>query len=965
MIDNEWTKIDAGRSKSIDYNEFFTLYRRIKPLNALFGVSRREEIIKSSYDCKTFPKVPIKQKCAHYELNNAEKPMIRGKCCSLIKNLQVPKLTGSFPAQKVLKDKMTPEINNTCKSYMKTDYKSLKMLQNGNESLCIAYNCTYATDSHDALSWEFSLINNDNLYEYVFVKNKAISCKSMWLELCTARILDDLNANRIKRCNAYIYNYLCSDGKKICEKAAQTKEEASRLAEYAYINGKRSEKRITELETSNNRGIKWTGVLPVINKDVVRYAPVTLICCDGVEHLSSFDQSGVYRKDFLPYLTQVGGGVFSGRPICLEIPSVDPRSGWEYIYTINLSIRDVICSAPEDQNSIADLEKTVGLKPAVSAADQDQNDMNSFLDVVSHESVAILLYMSKIYGVNRSQPATILAGGAEAFKNSIIDHFGYGVKNFDSEYRGLMRVSHGLKKRNDGFAESSSLEPINDDANTLQTIAALSYHGGYNGCSEIGYYDHLTYDYDLKNAYPTAMCLVPDVDWSDCIVERITDHLLTIEDFVDSDGNVEVFPLLFAYVKFEFPATVMYPCISMNSDGVPFCPRTSVGADGVYACGPELYLAARLGAKVTIKTGYRARVRKNTDGSDRYSLRSAVKQYVVDRDKAKAEKGKWSIEEQILKLLVNGTYGKIAQNVIPKKHWSVIDDKSVNTECSCITNPVSAAMITSIVRAVLLATQNEAHTRGYRIFSTTTDGFISDVPFDELKGFDLFGIGDAIKRARLYLSGNEEFWEIKHMQNDLLNFTTRGNVSLNTGTAGTNPVFELSGVCAHNGVKSGFESDSYDDRCWLYYNVLSRTGKVEYIRKDRTSLRDLCGGDMYRVSEKVVHQSMDFDLKRKPDPLTFVAKQIKYEDKDHEIMNFTTLPFENIAEFELYRRKGKDAKCLRTHEEWNLFMYRLADKSFGNAKPRDLEWSKIASCVIGVRMGIIDVPYLSSDDISV
>ena len=56
---------------------------------------------------------------------------------------------------------------------------------------------------------------------------------------------------------------------------------------------------------------------------------------------------------------------------------------------------------------------------------------------------------------------------------------------------------------------------------------------------------------------------------------------------------------------------------------------------------------------------------------------------------------------------------------------------------SAITNPVSAAMITSIVRAELLAAQNQCHTLGYVTCSVTTDGFISDVSENELKSLDL------------------------------------------------------------------------------------------------------------------------------------------------------------------------------------------------------------------------------------
>jgi hypothetical protein len=61
-----------------------------------------------------------------------------------------------------------------------------------------------------------------------------------------------------------------------------------------------------------------------------------------------------------------------------------------------------------------------------------------------------------------------------------------------------------------------------------------------------------------------------------------------------------------------------------------------------------------------------------------------------------------------------------------------------------------------------------------------------------------------LEQARLFLTDNvsPEIWEIKHIQNDLVNFTTRGNISLNTGE---NHSYQLPGVCAHNSAKSGFQ----------------------------------------------------------------------------------------------------------------------------------------------------------------
>ena len=97
------------------------------------------------------------------------------------------------------------------------------------------------------------------------------------------------------------------------------------------------------------------------------------------------------------------------------------------------------------------------------------------------------------------------------------------TKEFNRKYRGLETVGHGLVPRNNrpGYIESTSLEPISDKANTIQYYASQAYHGGYNASSDIGYFPQTTFDYDLQNAYPTAMCLVSDVDWENPIRTEI------------------------------------------------------------------------------------------------------------------------------------------------------------------------------------------------------------------------------------------------------------------------------------------------------------------------------------------------------------------------------------------------------------------------------------------------------------
>jgi len=186
----------------------------------------------------------------------------------------------------------------------------------------------------------------------------------------------------------------------------------------------------------------------------------------------------------------------------------------------------------------------------------------------------------------------------------------------------------------------------------------------------------------------------------------------------------------------------------------------------------------------------------------------------------------------------------------------------------------------------------------------------------------------------------------KHWQNDLINFTTRGNVSLMPH-----------GVCAHNGTKSGYDPDSYEDRLWLMKSVLSRTGTVDYSDKEWTSLKELVNGKDFEVNTVKRHIRMDFDMKRKPDRNSFEKRIVILDDETYEIANFTTNPFENIAEFREYRQRKSSVSCLRTLDDWNLFWFKTETKST-TAKPRDIEWAILFSCIIGHRAGFWTIPKL-------
>ena len=944
-----WKKSSAGESTKIDYNKRVDLYIRIQKLAEVMrdndGFFKKESLMNQITDAGKPYKLSV---CEGFSGMVSDNTMGSPKEDLTPSSLQ-PILCGGENLP-VLSDFM--------------NYPSLAALRKNSPSLVIAFDSEWYY-IHDKglkrriiLTWQFALICGEYLCEYIFVRKTFKYGLSF--EIAIGRILDSLALNSV---------------------------DIRSVRKYEVITGVNSAtgNPKTEFFDSRNVALKKSVQPFPDNRDVhITYdwsqnnsIPVTLLCHAGKCDVSGLDQSKKNSLDIMRFCNEVQGGLVSMYPIKTSVQSVDPmlaKSNNIRAYPISLQLADTMCHAPSGMNSLEDLGKVVG-RNKIKLDDgviehMDQlllNNPCTYFEYASNDSVVTLLYESALYGYNNKPPLTITSASANVMRDVMKNYLGCeNNKQFIERYRGVKDISHGLVPKNTGagYIESTSLEAISDEALTIQRYAIQAYHGGYNGSSDIGYFPKTTFDYDLRNAYPTAMCLVSDVDWENPIRTEISKRELTLQDFVvPIVGGYAPISMMLAYVRFEFPKDVGFPCIPVCVDGIPIYPLTSEGLKGVYACGPELFLALQLGAKIYAEKAYILNsIIKPETGEISYSLRSATKQVVADRAKAKEIHGNKSLEDLILKTMGVIGYGKISQNVIQKSSWSAYEDEMKELGCSAITNPFAACMTTSIVRAELLAVQNQCLNLGYTTYSVTTDGFISDIPENVLKSLDLFGLKPFMEKARLFLTDgkDEGIWEIKHCQDDLVNITTRGNVSQ---YCKTNPFIydgkSYEGVCAHNSAKSGAIPDSYEDRLWLRKEVLKRTGTVDYQLNELTSFKELVRGEEFREKTITKHIRMDFDMKRKPDRDSFYKMMVPVEGVAYEVANFTTVPFTNIAEFREYRQRKASVKCLRTMENWLLFWFK-GDKKGCKTKRLDKDWSILYSCISGHRAGFWNIPKLDS-----
>lgn len=689
--------------------------------------------------------------------------------------------------------------------------------------------------------------------------------------------------------------------------------------------------------------------------------PVTLVFHAAKADLSTF-YDGDYETDLMVRVSDIQGGLVSLKSLSLHPHGC--RRYWVF-YPISLSVRDTMCFAPDGKKKLFDLGEAVGV-PKLDVADDDKNDMLGFLgrepsrffDYAINDSVVTIAYACELWGWNKSMPVTVTSASTKVAVSVIKAYFDIEEEEFDGKFRGLVKVKRGLIKVSDqaGYIEDTALVPVNADAKILQDYAQNAYHGGYNGCNLVGYYTNYTFDFDLENAYPTCMALVPDIDWLGVSGKLVVREWHAGEPMLLQDFRSPFDPI-WGYITFRFPPTVKYPCIPVNVGGSLVFPRSSDGLDGVYAAAPDIYLALRLGAEVRVSDrgrSWQAAYWLDESGHVSFSLQQVVKQLVTDRRYAQQSYGKKSIADLLLKIAVNSLYGKTAQDVVDKRTWDAFREEMTNIGGSSITSPTHASLTTAGVRAVLLAAMNELDVMGYTSYSVTTDGFITDAPEAVMNHLDLFGFNQLFRSARVALTGDDSMWAVKHEQDDLLNLTTRGNVSLSLG-----------GVCAHNSYISGEEKDGYADRLAYQTATLSRTGRVSSdtaiwsgfrALSDRESRRD------FAVAERTRSLSMDFDLKRKPVRSSFATVNPVVAGQTYEIANFNTEPYDTVDDYVKYKRAGKtciDGAGLRTMANWSVFWARLSTSNNSTGvRITDLDWSIIVSCVRGWKYHGWSIPYL-------
>jgi hypothetical protein len=325
-------------------------------------------------------------------------------------------------------------------------------------------------------------------------------------------------------------------------------------------------------------------------------------------------------------------------------------------------------------------------------------------------------------------------------------------------------------------------------------IMERSYKGGRNECFAYGTLKNTRlYDYDLSNAYTTGLAMVGVPRWDR--VKEFKEEKELRKRLKDIMGGYVIVDIIF-----EFPIECKYPNLPVLVTPELFCyplkGETVVG-------GPEILAALNRGVKIVkIKNAFYIPFMKekeeeleneikdtNYNEKDNDMGLEVIKKYdiikpffepisILQKERTKYKKD--TVENHIIKLILNSIYGMTASGINPKSRFNTkTGENEVGFYTSKISCPLTASFTTSIVRGVIAEIIYKIESKNGMLLSVTTDGWITDLKKEEM--YALKEAGEVTKlfaKSRYLLSGTYDFYELKHECVGITNITVRGQIAL-------------------------------------------------------------------------------------------------------------------------------------------------------------------------------------------
>jgi hypothetical protein len=560
---------------------------------------------------------------------------------------------------------------------------------------------------------------------------------------------------------------------------------------------------------------------------------------------------------------------------------------------LRIFLRDTILLTPQSSRRLKDIGELVGVEKVELSSDRKiyqekirnmdvvrRDEWELFKEYALTDAEICVHYLERVMqeyeGVTgkKKVPVTLTGIGIDLLEKHWVDT---GLDRL--QILGKEIVEDKFYDKSKGYFRTVKSEKDLRLKHYYEALATDCYHGGRNEQYWFGpCFEDEWSDFDLSSAYPTAMSLIGFPDWND--IKPTT----KVSDFSPTS-------LGYALIEFEFPKETRYPTIPVRTgNGLIFPMR------GVAECpSPEIYLAAKLGAKITIKHGVIVR-------SDPGKLIFAdfIKQCIQRRNAV----GKKTLQGLFWKEISNSTYGKTAQGLRERRVYDLRDRETKRLPPSRITNAYYAAFITSFVRAVLGEIINSIpHDK--MIFSCTTDGFLTNITDKQADACTTGVLCSLYRQQRVLLTGDETVLERKHYIKKPLGWRTRGQATLIPGSPISKDNEHILLAKSSIWTKPELEGveEQNDEIVQLFFN---RTPDSLIRIEGKTGMREMVelGADYV---EKIISKrlNMEFDWKRRP----FSCAQSKM----YGHLAFSTEPWHSFDQFVLMRDVFDDFQANNPH----------------------------------------------------
>ncbi|MGR3761724.1 DNA polymerase [Roseobacteraceae bacterium NS-SX3] len=600
---------------------------------------------------------------------------------------------------------------------------------------------------------------------------------------------------------------------------------------------------------------------------------------------------------------------------------------------LNVKIRDTIALAPTGAKSLAQLGDILGFEKLKLSNDPAKElhykqhmaefmkaDWPRFQEYAIRDAEICAQYTSRIIRLYYNKtgdfklPVTLTSIGVDLIQGHWTSR---GLDPLDVVGKEAVQERYWSKKHGRYKTETKTVSVKKLFWN--EDFFTECYHGGRNEQFWFGPApEGVWYDYDLSSAYPSAMALIGETDWSSIRHIATTDELL--------GGKLQPDDLAFANVDFEFPDDVRYPVLPVRTENGLLFPRKGNSTTHI----SEILLAQELGCKISLVEGRQLDSDRIFSRRERYaSPKRPFLQFAQHCIKERSQHPKKSLDNLFWKELVNSTYGKTAQGLRERRIYDLRDAETKPLKPCKITNPVYAAFITAFCRGVLGEIMN-ALPSDVQIFSVTTDGFLTTATNEQMRKVARGSLGRRYLDARRMLAGEWGIYEIKHIVRQPLGWRTRGQATLKpsepsdwTGT-GMVPKEDERIVLAKGGIKLDGVLSKPEQNAEITRLFFERKPADTMTVTMGAGIREMYEQGMDFVDKTMTKRlSMEFDWKRRPAQAGNVPASYGSGGMcDH--LAFSTRAWDSVDQFntvrEIWSEYNKQSPhCLKTLADYRAW----------------------------------------------